>query len=153
MNDEKPLELQPSEPPEDNATPPPVPPPAEKAQWQMPKPVFKKTSGYLPQGFEKLAAFDPVSNQPIAAAAAPQTAEPSDTPPAETLAPVGEQPDILEDISDEVVETASIATKRPSSTLRIAVGVFVVLLVLAVVVGFLTFIYIWFLSGEVPAIG
>ena len=153
MNDEKPQELQPSEPPEINAAPPPVPSPAEKGPWQMPKPVFKKTSGYLPQGFEKLAVFDPVSSQPTAAAAAPQMAEPSGAAPAEAHAPVGEQPDILEDISDEIVETASPAAKRPSSIYRIAVGVFVVLLVLAVVVGFLAFIYFWFLSGELPALG
>ncbi len=153
MNDEKPQELQPSEPPENSAAAPPVPSPAEKAPWQMPKPVFKKTSGYLPQGFEKLAAFDPVSSQPTAAAVAPQMAEASDAAPAEFHSAVGEQPDIIEDIHDEAIETAPPAAKRPSSVLRIAAAVFAVLLVLGVIVGFLTFIYIWFLSGEIPAIG
>ncbi|CAN5702258.1 hypothetical protein BH24ACI3_BH24ACI3_01750 [soil metagenome] len=36
---------------------PDAPPPAESkpgaGQWEMPKPVFRKTSGYLPQGYAK----------------------------------------------------------------------------------------------------
>lgn len=31
---------------------PNLPPPASAAGWQMPEPVFRKTSGYLPQGYE-----------------------------------------------------------------------------------------------------
>jgi len=153
MNDEKPQQIQPSEPPENN-TAPPVPPPSASGQWQMPKPVFKKTSGYLPQGFEKIAAFEPAPSQPAAAAAAaPQTAGYADIPLAEEHVPVGEQPDILEDISDGIVETVPVAVKRSGSVLRILIGVFVVLLVVAIVAAFLSFIYYWFLAGDVSYIG
>lgn len=46
---------------EDLNTTPPNPPPVEggpqaTGKWEMPKPVFRKTSGYLPQGYEKLLA-------------------------------------------------------------------------------------------------
>ncbi len=150
MNDDKPQQIQPSEPPENDAASP-VPPPSGQGQWQMPKPVFKKTSGYLPQGFEKLAAFDPPPNQSAASeAAAAQIAE-SVSEPIEQTAPVGEQPDILEDFGEEIAETAPVPAKRSSSALRVIVGVVVFFLVLAFISGFLYLIYVLFLSGETPA--
>jgi len=36
----------------DMNTTPPNPPAAPAAGWKMPEPVFRKTSGYLPQGYE-----------------------------------------------------------------------------------------------------
>ncbi len=150
MNDEKPQESQPSEPPENNAAPP-VPPPTGQAQWQMPKPVFKKTSGYLPQGYEKLVEFDPSTSQPTASGAAAQRAESISEPPPEPVAPVGEQPDILEDLGPEVVETVAVPAKRTNPAVRILIGVVVFLLVIGFIAGFLYLIYVLFLSGEVPA--
>lgn len=150
MSDEKPHESQPLEPPENNAAQP-VPPPTGQARWQMPKPVFKKTSGYLPQGYEKLVEFEAPSSQPAASGAATQRAETISEPPPAPAAPVGEQPDILEDFNAEVVETNAAAPKRSNPAVRILIGVVVFLILVGFVAGFLYLIYVLFLSGEVPA--
>ena len=76
-----------------NTTPPNPPAKDGKAGWSMPEPVFKKTSGYLPQGYEKLfpqAAVDDSNS----------TAE---MPPPDPSADVEPQPEI----GDHVEETMS----------------------------------------------
>ncbi len=148
MNDEQPQEIQSSEPNEKIEAPPAPPPPGK---WQMPKPVFKKTSGYLPQGFEKSAGFGQSSTnagsaQAPAPAAAPAADGIADVPPASV--PVGEQPDFLDefDLDDEMISVAPEPAKRSSSAFRIFLAVAIFFLVSAFIAGFLYLIYVLFLS-------
>lgn len=149
MNDDKPQEIQPSEPNDAEAA---VPPPQQPGKWQMPKPVFKKTSGYLPQGFEKSAGFGQSSPTSASApAAAPSTAPPSgeiQDAPVEPAAPVGEQPDFLDEFDTDpaFAPAAAAPPKRSSPAVRIAVAVLVFFVVAAFIAGFLYVIYILFLS-------
>lgn len=148
MNDEQPQEIQPSEPNEKIAAPPAPPQPGK---WQMPKPVFKKTSGYLPQGFEKAAGFGqgaPKANSAPAPAPSPAPAADGVPDVPSTGVPVGEQPDFLDefDHEEEMVSVAPEPAKRSSSAFRIFLAVAIFFLVSAFIAGFLYLIYILFLA-------
>jgi hypothetical protein len=149
MNDDKPQEIQPSEPDEKIEAPPNPPQPGK---WQMPKPVFKKTSGYLPQGFEKAAGFGQSSPKASAAPAAEPSAPPAAADeldaPVESAVPVGEQPDFLEhlDAEEEVVSAAPMPAKKSNPAFRIVIAVVIFFLVAAFIAGFLYLIYFLFLS-------
>lgn len=108
------------------------PKPASSGVWAMPEPVFKKTSGYLPQGFSKPFNPTPQGNEdttveqpkpdispPQAAASAPQVPD------------VEPQPDVIEDGSLE----SAIAVPSPTPQKKGIVGrILMILLALIIVV-------------------
>jgi hypothetical protein len=131
--------------PEDDAhttAPNPEPQPAEApGKWEMPAPVFQKTSGYLPQGFEKVLAEAKQSGgnaTPAAAAAAAPEAAP-ETPPA-----VEQQPDISELVFEEAAAVAPAAPKTKSALLRIVLAVMAVGAILFLIAAFLVTVYLLF---------
>src|SRR3954470_20405320 len=63
-------------------------------EWRMPEPVYRKTSGYLPQGFEK--QFPQNSHEPDTVPMPPAGAAP-DAP----AAAVEPQPDLIEVLAAE----------------------------------------------------
>jgi hypothetical protein len=108
-------------------------------EWQMPDPVYRQSSGYLPQGFEK--QFPQDSPQPVAAqapAAAPLTEA--------SAAAVEPQPDIIEVLAAEP-PIAPVATRPGRSGLSIALIAVGLLAMAAVVVGFLIIVYYLFIAA------
>lgn len=150
MNDEQPQEIQPSEPDEKIAAPPAPPQPGK---WQMPKPVFKKTSGYLPQGFERAAGFGQNAQNagsapaPAAAPSAAPAAEGIHNAPVEAVTPV-EQPDFIDEFDDEqpIVAADAAPAKKSSSAARILLALVIFFVVVGFIAGFLYLIYFLFLS-------
>ena len=140
MNDEKESGFVPANDGDMDTTPPnpasaAPPPPNQSKQWEMPKPVFRRSSGRLPQSF--------------AAAAAPEAAgeaDPSDPPSPETSAYVEPQPDI----SEEIVVESPVDTLDEPRERSTAVRVFLLIGVLLVIAGFvaifLSVIYFLFLA-------
>lgn len=122
-------------------------------QWVMPEPVFRKTSGVLPQGFAEryahLVALDAPTEVPAASDNAP--AETSTPPPvsasatASAPAPapveVEAQPDISELVADESAQQVAAAPEKKKNTafrlvfslLGLAVAVLFIAVFLAVV--------------------
>lgn len=116
-----------------NTTPPNPPVKDGKAAWTMPEPVFKKTSGYLPQGYEKLfpkAAVDDSNS----------TAE----MPAVDVEP---QPEIADHGDAATVSANGVVAASPkkSSGLKMVLMVLGILFAIALVVVFIAVIYFLFL--------
>ena len=115
-----------------NTTPPNPPAKDGKAGWSMPEPVFKKTSGYLPQGYENLF---------------PQAAVDDSNSTAEMpAADVEPQPEIAEHAGD-VVSANGVVTAAPkkSSGLKLVFMILGILFAIALVVVFIAVIYFLFL--------
>lgn len=101
--------------------------------WQMPSPVFRQTSGRLPQGFEKVSkpanAVPPETPSPVAAPAA--------SPPVADIAP---QPYVSEDLGGIAVEMPRPAARRSPQGAKILlillaiVGALIVAVIFAAVV-------------------
>lgn len=132
-----------------NPTPvPTTPPPAEggtaaAGKWQMPKPVFRKTSGYLPQGYEKLA----VGSEDPTIAPNPQVlpndgAEPSYEPSSAIVEP---QPDLAEVIIPEPETFSEAAAAKPPSSNGIVWTILGILFIIGFIAVFLAVIYLFFL--------
>ena len=115
-----------------NTTPPNPPAKDSKTGWSMPEPVFKKTSGYLPQGYEKLF---------------PQTSVDDSNSTAEMpAADVEPQPDIADHTDDaEPGSGAVAAAPKKSSGLKMVFMILGVLFAIALVVVFIAVIYLLFL--------
>ena len=109
-----------------NTTPPNPPAKDGKSGWSMPEPVFKKTSGYLPQGYEKLfpkAAVDDSNS----------TAEMP--PPPEPEADVEPQPEIGDPTEQAVpVNGAVAAAPKKGSGFKLALIILGVLFAIGLVV-------------------
>lgn len=148
MNNEELRQIEPtggSEPPLSDIAPPV---PADK--WQMPKPVFRKTSGYLPQGFEKQFPRSDGNGAAEAAAdgfpaAVPAAAAPA---PAAVLSPPAVDIEPQPDISEQFVlkEIAPQAVSEPKSSgmgLWFAAAVFVAIAVFVTI--FLALVWYLFL--------
>lgn len=112
--------------------------------WSMPEPVFKKTSGYLPQGFNKeftpaprKGNEDTTVEQPKPDISQPQAAE--------HVPDVEPQPDVIEDGSLE--SAISSPPPRPQKKgivgriLMILLALIIVVLMAAVVVGVIWFVW------------
>jgi hypothetical protein len=124
-------------------------PAAAKApgQWVMPEPVFRKTSGILPQGFTDryghLAALDAPTEDPAAMDDVPTENSAASPPaPATAAAPLVEaQPDISELVAEVAPPQPAAAPRKKKNTafrlvfslLGLAVGVLFLALFLAVV--------------------
>lgn len=113
--------------------------------WQMPEPVYRNSSGYLPQGFEKQfpqpAAAEPGTSPAAAPSAAPQAAA-----AAAPAADVEPQPDLIEILAAEPPVAPVIARpgRSPLSIVLIIIGLIVMA---AVVLGFLVVVYYLFLAA------
>lgn len=129
-------------PEEDMNTTPPNPPQAGgKAGWSMPEPIFKKTSGYLPQGFEKKFSQDDIKQDVD-----------DDTSTASMPRPVGltdvePQPEIAEIVPD-TPEVAVQPKPQRGGVMKVVFSLFGLLVALALVLIFIAVIYYLFLMPE-----
>lgn len=128
--------------PAGTAIPAPTTVPPQQGKWEMPKPVFRKSSGQLPQNFEK--RYFQSDGSSASDDGVPPSSENSSTPVVE------EQPELAEILipePDEVPATASVpeAKKGASSLLFPLFGFVVVLTFIAV---FLALIYFLFLRPQ-----
>jgi hypothetical protein len=107
-------------------------------EWRMPEPVYRQTSGYLPQGFEK--QFPQNSHEPDTVPM-PPAGTATDAPAA-----VEPQPDLIEVLAAEPPIAPVIASPGRSglSIVLIVVGL---LAMAAVVVGFLILVYYLFIAA------
>jgi hypothetical protein len=131
-------------------------PESKASAWEMPKPVFQRSSGYLPQGFEKRfgpAAVEadweatPIGGDGTGAAVgtAPAAAPAAEKAEAagETAAEIAPQPDIPDPV---IVEPkAAPPEKKESPAARIAFIVLGLLLMAVFIAAFLAVIYYFFL--------
>src|SRR5687768_4565864 len=101
---------------EDLLTTPPNPQPSA---WKMPDPVFRKTSGRLPEAFENLK-------------------------PPDVGSPDGSSHDATDVIDDPVAPTSYVEPKPKSPTLKIVVVVLGLAAMIAFIAVFLTVIYFLF---------
>ena len=129
---------------EDVNTTPPNPQMADgKAGWSMPKPVFRKTSGYLPQGFEKRFSQD----EPKAQDDNDSTAE---MPAPEHSGEIEPQPDISEApdpayVADRPVESvASAAVPAKRSAAKVILIILGLLFAAALVVVLIAAVYLYY---------
>lgn len=118
--------------------------PAKPVKWEMPKPVFKKTSGLLPTGwikqFENTSApADDIRGNAAAARAAAAAAAPA--------LEIGPQPELPEESEPEGAAVPAQSAPR-SSKLPLLVLFAVVLVALAAI--FLAAIYYFFIYPEQP---
>jgi hypothetical protein len=116
-------------------------PAAAPGHWIMPKPVFRQSSGYLPQGFERqYGRSDGATATATAAAAAVATEGPS-VQEVEVLP----QPDVTEVVTYATAEPAP-PPKTRSRAMRITLIVLGLLAMAAFITIFLAVIYFLFLS-------
>jgi hypothetical protein len=115
---------------------------AEKpdGEWEMPEPVYRQSSGYLPQGFEKQFP------QPAAAPAASPSVPPQSPATDGAVAAVEPQPDIIDVLAAEppVAPVVVRAGRSPVTIVLIVVGL---LAMAAVVVGFLIVVFYLFVAA------
>lgn len=120
--------------------------------WSMPEPVFKKTSGYLPQGFEK--QFTPAAPQgnedTTAEHPKPEIiAPPPASEPAE-LAAVEPQPDVLE---EGLLEPADFSEPPSPTQKKGVVGRILMILLALIIIGLMAAVLvaaIWFVLWPRP---
>jgi hypothetical protein len=97
----------------------------EPAEWQMPEPVFRQTSGKLPQGFEK--------NYGTAVASAPEATSENDSPAA--------------DASDAYTPNSYVEPRPKSSAIKLVLVLLGLGAMIAFIVVFLTVLYFFFLKS------
>ena len=126
-----------------NTTPPNPPANDGKSGWSMPEPVFRKTSGYLPQGFEKRFSQDEIRST----ADNDSTAE---MPAPELGASIEPQPEIEhtdESFNAEPAAVAALPQKRSGT--KLVFTVLGLLLAFGLVVVFIAVIYfLFFMPGS-----
>jgi len=136
-----------------------APPQAAPQKWEMPKPKFQQTSGYLPQGYLKDINMDgdgpadgPVDEQGEQLTAERITGIGREPAAAQTAPAIEPQPDLLDQlIPEEPLPAANATQVTPKSSSRIAfllLGLIGILLFLAI---FLAAVYYFFL--QTPAGG
>jgi hypothetical protein len=130
----------PSEEDELSTTPPnPALETEEDTGWKMPKPVFRKTSGYLPQGFAKKASQDEIKknvDENISTAMMEKPAAPVEIEP---------QPELHE--SDPGFQISSAIPAQPVKKGGVASAFLTVLLLLitiGVIIALLALVYFLF---------
>lgn len=112
-------------------------------EWQMPQPVFRQTSGYLPQGFEKKFG----TLQPASVPTPPPADDPAPTqdPIAAAVEP---QPFISEEFSSVASVPAEPAKPAGRSALRLALIILGLVAMLAFAVGFIVTVYFLFVASR-----
>jgi hypothetical protein len=135
-------------PPDEDRTPtqedaPPVTPPAEA--WVMPEPVFRKSDGYTPNAPRP----DPVENT---AATAERDMPANEDAAANPAAPIAEQPDLADVVTDPAVNVVSFQRpKKKGGFLRVLlliIGIGAMVLVAAAVVTTIVFWYFFQVSDS-----
>jgi hypothetical protein len=125
-----------------NTTPPN--PPAKDGNsggWSMPEPVFRKSSGFLPQGFEKRYSQDEIKSS------ADDRDSTGELPAPEMAADIEPQPEIPEILEDgpAMDQTTVAAPKKGGSAAKVIFTVLGLLLALALVAVFIAVVYYLFL--------
>lgn len=123
------------------------PTPVSSDVWTMPEPVFKKTSGYLPQGFNR--TFDPApqgNEDTTVEQPKPEVSQPQAAVAEQNVPDVEPQPDVIEDgILDSSISAQPLATPKKKGVfgriLMILLALIIVVLMAAVVVGVIWFVY------------
>lgn len=158
MNDEKEPENEPANGAPNTSETIEVPKEKPHVAWEMPKPVFRQTSGYLPQGFQNrfpvpdpqadVPTEEPVADVPVgaapqqAAAAAPAAVPDIEISESPDIQP---QPDVSEEFTLDEVPTAPVpGKKKRSPALRIALTLLGILAMIAFAIVFLVVIYYLF---------
>lgn len=123
----------------------------DKKVWQMPEPVFRQSSGSLPQGFQKQFTGnenetrepDPVvaSADSNGAGTASEAAPAGPPPPASEIQP---QPDIIEDVLREPAAAQDATGTEKSRGMKLFLAVIGILAMVAFAVGFIALIYYLF---------
>jgi hypothetical protein len=130
-----------------------APPQSTPQKWEMPKPKFQQTSGYLPQGYLKEVNVDgdgtaggPVDGQDEQLTAERITGVRHEPIPAQATPAIEPQPDLLDQlIPEEPLPATNTAPGTPRGGSRVAfllLGLVGILLFLAI---FLAAVYYFFL--------
>lgn len=137
---------------EETPTRPEPPKPVPSGVWAMPEPVFKKTSGYLPQGFNQ--PFDPLrqgdENTTVEQPKPDLDEESHAAPEPATVPEVEPQPDVLAEIGAEF-DISPVPASPPQKkgglgrVLMVLLALLIVVLMIAVVVG-----VVWFVLLPTP---
>jgi hypothetical protein len=132
---------QPNQIPEDdvNTTPPNPGQNSAKSGWSMPEPVFRKTSGYLPQGFEKKFSQDEVKSDVDDDTSTASMSRPNE------LSDVEPQPEISEVIEEAPVLAAPKPEPKKGGAMKVIFSVFGILIALGLVLVFIAVVYYLFL--------
>ena len=133
MSEEAIPQAQPNE--DDVNTTPPNPPAKDgRSGWSMPEPVFRKTSGYLPQGYENRFPQGDAKDD------SNSTAE---MPAPEIAADVEPQPEIADHPEKTVAANGAVAAPKKGSGLKVLLIILGVLVAIgaAVVVAAAIFLY------------
>jgi hypothetical protein len=134
---------------EDVNTTPPNPQMADgMGGWKMPEPVFRKTSGYLPQGFEKRFSQDDIRP------AADDNDSTAEMPAPELSGDIEPQPDIGETLEPEIAaEPTAAAAAAPAkrSGAKVVLLVLGLLLALGLVVVLAAAVYLFYLMPNPDA--
>jgi hypothetical protein len=130
-----------SDPVDEMNTTPPNPPQSSGGGWSMPDPIFKKTSGYLPQGYEKKFSQEEI-----------KTEVDDDTSTASMPRPVGltdvePQPEIAEIVADTPVVAAEPQPKK-SGAAKVVFSLFGILVAIALVLIFIAVVYYLFMMPQ-----
>ena len=142
--EEEPLQHQ---PPDEDRTPTQedAPAPPKPNEWTMPEPVFRKSSGYLPQGFaERLRPADEAGGQADPEGAAPAS-------PAAAEMPIAAQPDV-DDAAAEAPPPVEIepVPKKKRGILRVLLMILGLIIAFAAIAAVATIVVFWyfFQTGE-----
>jgi len=126
------------------STTPPNPalePEEEGSGWKMPKPVFRQTSGRLPQGFAKKSTQDEVKENVDDDISTASMEKPA------SLADVEPQPELGDLESGEFAKPiVSDMPKKKGGAAKVLFTVFGVLLVFILIAAFLAVIYFLFIA-------
>lgn len=134
--------LNPPEPVPDedvNTTPPNPPQSGGKGSWSMPEPVFRKTSGYLPQGFEKRFSQDEIKSE------VDDDTSTASMPRPQGLAEVEPQPEITEMIEEVPPSATEVPEPKKGGVLKVIFSLFGLLIAFALVLIFIAVVYYLFL--------
>lgn len=140
MSDEPLNQPQPVPDEEMNTTPPNPPQSGATGAWSMPEPVFKQTSGYLPQGYEK--NFPQVEPEPVATA--DDSIEPAMVA-AFAEEDIEPQPDITEAPDLPVAVAGTPQPPKNGGAMKVIFTLFGLLVALAIIIVFIAVIYSFFL--------
>ena len=125
-------------------SPPPEPPPPPSGKWQMPKPKFQKSSGYLPQGYLKTVQ-DSSDDEPTIPMPADRTQSQAERSPA--VPEIEPQPDLAEQLIPDDLDLAPAAMAPAPAKRRSGLAIILVLgAILVFAAAFLTAVYFLFFA-------
>jgi hypothetical protein len=118
--------------------------------WRMPEPVFRQSSGSLPESFERKARPDygGVNAATAAAVASPPAAMPAPAPvtPAPAVTAVQPQPDLAEQFPPEPVEESAPEKPTRSRAMKIVFALLGIAAMVIFAIVFLSVIYCLFFN-------